>query len=71
MAYYIVYFKSLPGIDLTDKAYQIVVPPISMGLVAVFSAILMIDQVRKLIVYLRKRSKQQPYQQVPNDDPDA
>jgi hypothetical protein len=69
MAYYIVYFKSLKG---EIKSYQMVVPPLVMGLVAIVDFVLMVDQIRHLVASLRKKKEEKgTYEPVPVEDPDT
>lgn len=59
MTFFIMFFKSREGMDLSGKLYQIVVPPISMGLVAIVSFILCIDQCRH--AYYSSKKKQESH----------
>ncbi|KAL0490586.1 oxysterol-binding protein-like protein OBP [Acrasis kona] len=50
MIFNIVFFKTLPGIDLSGKSYQVVLPPLIMGWVSFLSLILSFDQCRHMFV---------------------
>jgi hypothetical protein len=58
MIYFILFFKDRAGMNLTDKMYQIVVPPLAMGLVAVMSLILSIDQCRHAYYNHKKKDEE-------------
>lgn len=57
MVYFIMFFQKRQGIDKENKLYQLVVPPMAMGLVAIMSLILSIDQCRH--AYHNSKKKQE------------
>jgi hypothetical protein len=57
MAYFILFFQNRQGIDKTKQLYQLVVPPLAMGLVAIMSLVLCIDQCRHAYYNSKKRQE--------------
>ncbi|KAL0479697.1 hypothetical protein AKO1_007521 [Acrasis kona] len=58
MTYFIIFFQSRAGMDLTNKLYQLVVPPIIIACVAIGSIVLTLDQCR-LAYYNRKKEHEE------------
>jgi uncharacterized membrane protein len=57
IVYFVLFFKDRHGMSKTDKLYQLVIPPLTMGLVAIMSLILSIDQCRH-VYHNRKKQEE-------------